>query len=243
MPEPQSPIEPVYNVLAEFLLEIFQEEDGRVRIEEVISAAAAIVGEKCIEAAGDFDPLGGQFVPGVAIMSDKVNELISGNELDWAKAPPLSIVWLLRLQLLGKGYEEADLPSLERIFKGFAARIGDGRKESFGRAPLSIPQKHQPDYPPLKFAFDTRKEVNHLLREIGDKRERLQTVTLALARILFLAKDVLDRRVALRLALDTVNAMAKTAPLTEEAWSEAAKEVEAATIAATKSERPWWRFW
>lgn len=49
---------------------------GRIRVEELISAAAAIVGEAAIAKAGDFDPRRHEHPPGARVFSTKINQLI-----------------------------------------------------------------------------------------------------------------------------------------------------------------------
>src|SRR5258708_8751758 len=64
----------LFHALAESL-----KTDGRIRAEDIITAAASITGELCIEAAGDFSPRNQRFGPGSRVFSEKVNELFSGN--------------------------------------------------------------------------------------------------------------------------------------------------------------------
>jgi hypothetical protein len=100
--------------------------DGRIRAEDVIAAAASITGERCIEAAGNFNSRKHNFVPGSRVFSDKVNELISGdsagNDLD--AVPAESIIGILRDRLLPSGYAKSDFSPLTVIFEHFAANVG-----------------------------------------------------------------------------------------------------------------------
>lgn len=52
---------------------------------------------------------------------------------------------------------------------------------------------------------------------LSEPRQKLLTATLTLAEVLCRTKDVLNRRIAITLAIETVNGMAKTAPMTEAA--------------------------
>ena len=63
----------------------FTKKDGRIRVEDLITAVSSVVGELCIGAAGDFNPRKHQFVPGSRVFSEKVNELFSGNVQDLQK--------------------------------------------------------------------------------------------------------------------------------------------------------------
>jgi hypothetical protein len=58
---------------------------GRIRAEDSISALAAIAGERCIDAAGNYNPFDHEHAPGMTVFSDKVNELLTGDvgSTDW----------------------------------------------------------------------------------------------------------------------------------------------------------------
>lgn len=80
--------------------------------------------------------------------------------------------------------------------------------------PLSLPPEHWPERLPLRVAFDTRRDVDAALGAVGEKRLRsLRIYTRALTLVSQEAGDSLDPAVALALALETVNGMAKTAPM------------------------------
>lgn len=68
---------------------------GRIRVEELISAAAAIVGEAAIVKAGDFDPRRHDHPPGARVFSTKINQLICDDK-SFQEAPVESIVGDLR---------------------------------------------------------------------------------------------------------------------------------------------------
>jgi hypothetical protein len=77
--------------------------DGRIRVEDLISAAAAIVGEATIAAAGDFSPRDHSHVPGSRVFSTSANRLICDDKsLD--QAPADTIVGTLRDKLRACGY-------------------------------------------------------------------------------------------------------------------------------------------
>ena len=99
--------------------------DGRIRAEDMISVAASITGEICIEAAGNFNPRKHDLVPGSRVFSDRVNELFCGDKPDDIGAvPSQSIVGILRDRLLLSGYVLSDFPELKLIFEHFAGSIG-----------------------------------------------------------------------------------------------------------------------
>jgi hypothetical protein len=230
--------------LVKLLLDRLAAADGRIHAEDAISAAACVVAERCIAAAGEFDPSNHQFPPGSRVFSERINELVSGNQRTVDSASSASVVGVLRDRLVGVGYSRDEFPDLKRVFEEFAARIGNA--DEWGSVPLSVPTDNRPHLIPLMVAFETRANVDRRLRELrGDKARSLAAATLALADVLGKVKDVIDHRVALLLAIETVNGMAKTAPMTDEAYRRVARPgAPAAPRAPTvpKSECVWRRF-
>jgi hypothetical protein len=198
--------------------------NGRIRAEDIIAAAASITGELCIEAAGDFNPRKHQFVPGSRVFSDKVNELFSGKSADvgMETAPAESIVGILRDRVLAAGYTKSDLPSLRSIFEHFAANIG--KPSDWGKVPLSVPEGNSPLVLPLQVAYETRSTVDRLFQPIPNPQEKLRAATLTLSQVLIAVQEAIDKKIAVLLALETVNGMAKTAPMTDEAMAIAKKK-------------------
>lgn len=195
---------------------------ARIRVEELISAAAAIVGESAIAMAGDYDPRGHDYPPGARVFSTKINQLICDDK-SFQAAPIVSIVGDLRERLIACGFSPSDFPRLEDVFKHFAANIG--KKEDWGKVPLSIPPQHHPFAQPLRITYQTRPMVDRSLSPLGDDVGiRLRATTAVLARALCETRDALTRIVSTTLAIETVNGMAKTAPMTGAAM---AKMVEA----------------
>ncbi len=188
---------------------------GRVRVEDLLSASASVVGEACIAAAGDFDPRLHEHIPGSRVFSDRANALLCGDK-SWEDAPPASIAGTLRDSLTAAGFTRKDFPVLEDVFRLFVTNIG--KEGEWGRVPLSVPENHRPYIMPLQIAYETREAVDKALSALGeDAMSRLQACTQALAKALIQTKDVLSRLVATTLALETVNGMAKTAPMTRAA--------------------------
>jgi hypothetical protein len=188
-----------------------------------ISAGAAIVGETAIATAGDYDPRRHDHPPGARVFSTKINQLICDDK-SFQEAPTDSIVGNLRERLLVCDFSQSDFPKLEDVFKHFAANIG--KKEDWGKVPLSIAQQHHPFAQPLRVAYETRPIVDSSLSPLGDDaRNRLRAATAMLARALCETRDALTRIVATTLAIETVDGMAKTAPMTAAAM---AKMLEAA---------------
>jgi hypothetical protein len=192
-------------------------QNGRIHVEDLISAAAAIVGEVCIEAAGDFNPRNHEFAPGGRVFSTKANVLISG-DADFDESPADSIIGILKEKLTGCGFVKADFPVLKDLFTYFAANVG--KVEDWGKVPLSVPKDNHPFIKPLRVAYELRPTVDKVFAPLGDNRQqRLQAATLTLAETLCKTRDVLARRIATTLAIETVNGMAKTAPMTDAAMA------------------------
>ena len=193
--------------------------DGRIRVEDFIAAAASVVAEICIEAAGNYNPRKHQFVPGSRVLSDKVNEIFAGNTVDLNKVPGESVVGTLRDYLLAAGYSKADFPSLQAIFENFAKSVG--APGDWGKVAWSVPEDHRPFILPLQVAYETRASVDRAFVPLVNPTQRLRAATLTLAEVLIRVEESIDKKVALLLALETINGMAKTAPMTDEAMAAA----------------------
>jgi hypothetical protein len=175
---------------------------GRIRVGDLISASAAVIGEAAIAAAGDLDPRRHGHVPGTRVFSTNVNRLICGDQ-KFDEAPAQSIIGTLREKLTSCGFGGADFPVLNDVFKYFAANIG--KEADWGKVPLSVPQEHHPFLLPLQ-----------CLAALGaDPSQRLRATTLALAKALCETRTILNRTIATTLAIETINGMAKTAPMTD----------------------------
>jgi hypothetical protein len=195
--------------------------DRGIRVEDLITAAASIVGELCIEVAGDFNPRKHEFVPGSRVFSEKVNGLFSGNSADLDAIPADSVVGVLRDRLLVAGYSKADFPSVKAVLEYFAANIG--KPSDWGKVPWSVPAGNFPGIVPLRIAYETRSVVDLAFKPLADSSQRLHAGVLTLAGVLIAVKNAIDKKIALLLALETVNGMAKTAPMTDEAMKAAGR--------------------
>jgi len=223
--------------LLKSVLQFCREEDGTLRPVEAISAMSAVVGERCIDAAGEYKVRGHSFVPGQRVFSDKANALLcgdSGSE-QLSAIPAKSVFGILRDQLAGSPYKH-QFPDLVEVFGGFAERIG--KPEDWGKVPLSLPEDQRPRRLPLRIAFDSRSPVDEALKAISsDKNKCLRVTTIALATLLNDVGNEIDRSVALKLALETVNGMAKTAPMTDEAIDNPTEAMREAQHNVIKVER------
>ena len=225
--------------LVDYLIAGLKDSQG-VHVEDLISAAAAIVGERCIEAAGDFSARRHQFTPGSPVFSDAVNELLAGNvSTNIADVPPDSVFGRMRDHLTRNGYDVSEFPDIAGVFRSFADGVGKGLE--WGWVPLTLSTDNRPFRMPLRVAYETRAAVDRILEAVPDDRgSRLIVVTLSLVQVLVLVRKSIAPSVALLLAFETVNGMAKTAPMTAEAFAQVARE---ARSAANVEKKPWWRFW
>jgi hypothetical protein len=223
--------EKVAHELEQSILAVSQEDDGTLRPVEAISAMASVVGERCIVAADEYNVRSySSFDVGQRVFSDVVNELLCGNSttLQLDTFPPKSVFGIIRDRLDGSLYQN-QFPDFEKdVVGGFASRIG--KPEDWGKIPLSLPAEYNPKRLPLRVAFECRSRVEGILKSLGkDKKECLRISTIALTMMLVDVGDKIDRKAALTLALETINGMAKTAPMKDEAIdspSEAMKEAQ-----------------
>ena len=212
--------------LAEKILDLVRDPDGRVRTEDFISALSAIVGERCIEAAGEYEINKHDFAPGTRVFSDQVNELLNGNspEADWESIPPDSVFGLIWVVSTNNGYAKEEFPPMPEIFERFASGVPEASE--WGRASLSIPKDHFPRMLPIRVAYESRTAINAVL--LKDSERRLRASTFALLAGLLWVKDSIDHGVVLRLALETINALSKTAPMTDAALAKVVEDMKKA---------------
>src|SRR5204863_5403756 len=123
------------------LVELFEarskDADGRIRVEDLLSAAAAVCGEACVAAAGEVDPQHHDFTPGAVVMSDRVNAILANDTSDWSGVGD-SVFGIIRAGALANGYTSAEFPPLAAIFRGFAAGVASADPKSWGFVPLSV---------------------------------------------------------------------------------------------------------
>ncbi len=198
-------------------------EDNRIRVEDAVGAAAVIVAERCIDAAGNYPLREHDLTPGSRVMSDAINGWFCGDELELAKIPPQTVVGTLRICLDRQMYADAEFPDLKEVMTTFLNGISNEGIE-WGRVPLSVGKDHEPFILPLRVGYETRGIVDQILAPVLDDKARCVAIaTLALAAILQQVAGAIDHKLVLTLALETVNGMAKTAPMTEKAMKAAEK--------------------
>lgn len=195
-----------------------QDDGGRPDASDALSAMAAVVGERCLDAAGEIPVRTHDLVAGQRVFSDKVDVLLTGVQLDdLASIPSDSVFGTIRDQLAGSRFQN-HFPPFSSVYAGFAARIG--KPEDWGKVPLSIPEQYWPKRLPLRVAFDTRKSIDATLQTISADRVRsLHVCTLAMVMMLKdenLANQV-DTPFDLTLMFETINGMSKTVPMASKA--------------------------
>ncbi len=200
-----------------------QDEGGRIRVEDLLSAAAAVCGEACIAAAGDFDLEHHAFTPGSPVLSDRVNGILCADASDWVGAA-MSVFGVIRGGALAQGYAAEEFPSVDEPMRSFVAAIGgqDGGSTAWGFVPLTVPDDHRPAMPPLRQAYELRAPVRAVFADHQMPPDEWPT-TCAFALVIELARvrEAIDHRIAVRIVLETVNGIAKTAPMTERHLREA----------------------
>jgi len=219
--------------LVNSILEILRDDRG-IHVEDAISAAATVVGERCIDATGDFPWRDHEYPPGQGVFSAKANELICGDATGAASLLPKdSILGVLRSRLDTQVYPDAEFPSLHDVFSAFASRAGGYG----GPVKLSIPEKHLPIIPPLQIGYQTRAAVDKILCPVREDKARcLRIATESLAEILAMVASEIDHGVALTLAIETINGMAKTAPITGNAVEENRRSDSSPTTAELEAD-------
>jgi hypothetical protein len=192
--------------------------DGRIRVEDLLSAAGAACGEACIVAAGEFDPEDHRFTPGSAVLSDRVNAILCADAAEWAAAGT-SVFGVIHEGALRNGYAATDFPTIADAIRVYVAGIGSGGDDpeaEWGRVPLSVPDVHRPFAQPLRRAYELRPAVRRALTDGGIARAEWPTVCAAALVIeLGRVRQAIDPGVAIRIVLETVNGMAKMAPMTD----------------------------
>lgn len=199
---------------------------NRVRVEDYVTAVAAVTGEAAIVAAGiDIEAL--DIAPGAALFGDQINQILTGDTADLDKVPADTIVGLLVASLVPDVVPLADFGSLEDLYRSVAAHVGD---QEWGTVYVSVGADHAPTIPPIRLAFELRPVVAAACAEAGiAPAQRHQPCALALANALDQVKEAIDIKVGLRLALEVVFGMAKMAPMSRRAF---------AAVAGTDAAKP-----
>jgi hypothetical protein len=192
---------------------------GHCRCEDAISAVAAFTGETILRRANDFDFENHTFNPGQPVFSQRVTSLLSGDRAAWREIPNKTTFGMLYALLPNHPthpYSRESFPDVGDIYRRYAMARGRGvSKADWGKVPLSVPAKHFPSekFPALRAAYEIRCFINK--RWDTDSlypANAAAMAELALLMILLGMRNDIAPEVGLLLALETVNAMAKTAP-------------------------------
>jgi hypothetical protein len=201
---------------------------GRIRVEDLLSAAAAVCGEACIAAAGEFDPDDHEYAPGSAVLSDRVNQILCADARDWDQAGT-SVFGIIRAGALANGYRPEDVPPIGEPIRRYVDSLGsaDGDPQArWGRVALSVPEANHPRIQPLRHAFELRPAVTAVLTDLQvDRAEWPSACAAALVIELARVRQAIEPGVAIRIVLETVNGMAKMAPMTKRHMREAIEPV------------------
>lgn len=156
-------------------------------------------------------------MPGSRIFSNNINKLLTGDVAPkkLEAIPAGSVVGTMRDKLLASGYAEFDFPPLQVVFEHFAANIGN--KADWGKVPLLVPDENKPVVLPLRVNYETRSIVDKAFQQLAEPKERLRAASLTLCRVLIAVQNAIEKKTALLLALQVVNGMSKTAPMTDQA--------------------------
>ena len=157
-----------------------------------------------------------------------MNAILSNDLTDWAAAGE-SVFGRIRVGALAGAYAPADFPALADVYRVFVSGVGGGGVAggrmaagagslAWGFVPLSVPAENRPQIQPLRSAFELRLPVRALFAAralpVG---EWPAACAVALVSELDRVEAAIDHRVAVTLVLETVNGMAKTAPMTDDA--------------------------
>jgi hypothetical protein len=201
-------------------------DDRGVRVEDYLTALAAVTGEAALVDAALFDIESTELTPGSAVFGDEINRMLTGDETDLHALPATSVVGVLRDRLVPNGTVAAEaFGPLERLYAQAAAGVGS---TAWGEVPLSVADEHRPGIPPLRLAFELRPAVESAVAEVQEGNGsapvagRRVPCALALASAIERTAQAIDVAVGLTLSLEVVFGIAKTVPMSRRAFEEQA---------------------
>jgi len=209
------PLDPkVAEQVYELAVAYVRDSDNRIHVEDLVSALAAATGEACLRQVGQVNIDDPASIPGSRVLSDAVNGALCADQTDWEKAPPETIYGIIHHYALVGGYAASAFPPMGEVFRTFIEGLA-GETE-WGWVPLSTPPANRPIVRPLQAAHDLRGPLEAIWTEHRvPPAYRAGVCALALAKALAVVKEAIDPKIAVRTALETVNAMAKTVPVNE----------------------------
>lgn len=204
--------------LTRIIHQLVEKPNKKYRCEDLISAAAAFVGEACLRRAADFEVDGHELEPGAAVFSRDINVALCGDRTEWPDIPKASAfgrVFHVLTTDPDSPWPVAAFPEVADIFRRYArARRAGVPGDARGKTVLGIPEKNLPVLAPLNAAYEIRQMV---VDAFPPQLLEIDIVGLiaemALLKVLMIVRPHIDPRIALALALGTMNATAKTAPL------------------------------
>jgi len=191
---------------------------GRIRVEDLLTAAAAVTGQSCIAALGEIDPDKHDLPPGQAVFSDAMNALLCHDAKSWDDgALAGSLFGAIRSGAIEAGYDAAAFPPLEGVFSNHAASLNanEDPRKTWGRVALSVGADHLPTLPPLRYAYELRAKTQEIWANLGVKpKDQPAVCATALTTLLGRIRGAIAPATALAIVFETLNGMAKMAPMT-----------------------------
>jgi hypothetical protein len=189
---------------------------GMFRCEDMISAAAAFAGECCLRKSAVIDFDHHDFAPGKRIFSDRINDILSGDRASWKEIPITSTFGTLYNALTHSEiphgiWDHRLFPEVTEIYQQHAAA---GGSTPWGYVPLTVAPMHAPKMPPLRAAFELRRlAFANLTPDFPKPNDLLAISQFLLMKVLMKTRPSINEAVAIRLTFETLNGMAKTAPV------------------------------
>jgi hypothetical protein len=187
----------------------------RVRVEDYLTALAAITGEAAVVAAGVFDIEHTDLTPGAAVFGDAINHVLTGDASALEDVPADSVVGTLVHELVPLVVSLDMFGSLERLYAHVAANVAGS---PWGTVALTVPTDNQPTIVPLRAAFELRDAVESAQEAaaLAQAQRHLPCAT-ALALAIGEVRAAIELSIAMTLSLEVVFGMAKTVPMSRAA--------------------------
>jgi hypothetical protein len=205
---------------------------GMFRCKDMISAAAAFVGECSLRKSAVFDFENHNLKPGSGVFSDRINKVLSGDLTNWPDIPAASTFGALRNILTHSdvpngSWDPRVFPDIAAIYQHNAAARGS---TPWGFVPLTLAAKHAPRMPPLRAAFEMRRfAFANSHPDIPTSDDLMAISQFSLMKVLMKARRAIDETVAISLAFETINGLAKMAPVLPRHMQEFATQAKTGT--------------
>jgi len=217
---PPAPDPRLVNVIYERACAYVMGPDKRIHVEDLLSALAAVTGEACLRAVGEVPIESHAFTPGSMVFSEAVNRVLCDDARSWPEAPADSVFGVLYREAVAASYDPAAFPPLPEVFALLAKGVG---ATEWGWVPLST-KDGRPFVMPIRAAFELRAKVTEALNVFAiPPGDQARVCAYALAKALAAVREAIDHEVALSISVETVNGMAKTAPMTAAHFAEMQK--------------------